>query len=443
MSPPAAVAEPRRWQVHATRLACFLVIAFSIASLLWNGVVRGLSDGTDLYHFYAAGQLWNEHRDPYDYASFRAQLEPLAGDRLGDNRSGYFYPPHATVLFAVLATLPFETARLLLLALNAGLLLVSLALLARMLAFYRPLGLVEITLIVALANTGFGRLNLRVGQTSVFAAVFLLAAFVLAKRHHQIGTGLALAAASIKPSFLPLFLGYALLRRSFRPVAVALGASAALAILSLVLSERPVLGTLQGWLAMLRQQSASDDVNSQSPLDPASAALLHLPPLVYRMLDSTEGWAVVVAWSLILGLVAVSTALLAQRNAACEVDLLDFAIVATLSLLCVYHRSYDLFLLFPGVLAIYLQARRGDGFQRQLAWTALLLGVILVLTVPGDLTMQLSARFPSLLEHWWWRIIAPFQTWTSLAVLAALLWLRRESARPWPELELGARQGSK
>jgi hypothetical protein len=63
-------------------------------------------------------------------------------------------------------------------------------------------------------------------------------------------------------------------------------------------------------------------------------------------------------------------------------------------------------------------------------WAAFLIAALVLLTIPGDLfPARLPAYLPNaLLDSYIMRVIAPFPTWIALAILAALLYLKRGAA---------------
>ena len=103
-----------------------------------------------------------------------------------------------------------------------------------------------------------------------------------------------------------------------------------------------------------------------------------------------------------------------------ENELLQLSTLGVLSLLPVYHRFYDAFLLiFPlawGVTAI-------SGQVKKLAKTTLLL--LLVFLVPGGSALeqlQQTTRLGRLQHSWWWvQFVMPHQIWVLLLLSLVLL----------------------
>lgn len=415
-----------------TLIFCLAIMLFSISLFGQSGLIRALeglkpdAPAYDFYIWYTAGQLWNEGDNPYDYETFRARFSQLVGEKLVRGATGYYYPPQTTILFSGLAILPAETAYLTFIGFNLICLFVSLGMLALMLSWHRPIGLMEITLLVSLIGTSFGRMNIREGQLGLLGCVLVLGTFILTRYSHNTWAGISLAALSFKPTFAPLYVGYYLLRRSYRLLVACIVAGILFTLLPLVLTQRPVVETMLNWLAMLRFQSGANQVNidDPSPFTPNSALMSHLTPLVYRLLNAQSGLTTAIAWLTILALVGFTVYLLWKKKSSGPTDLLDFGLVSALSLATIYHRPYDAFLLFPGLLYIYIHAAGMDDKAAKTTWAGFLAIIIALLTLPIDLSTRLSSVYPFLQDYYLWRVIAAFQAWVSLAVLGALLWLK-------------------
>jgi hypothetical protein len=63
----------------------------------------------------------------------------------------------------------------------------------------------------------------------------------------------------------------------------------------------------------------------------------------------------------------------------------------------------------------------------QRGWAGFLVVILLVISLPNDLVLRLSYSNPALKDNYLWRLIAPFTAWASVAILAALLWLKVRS----------------
>jgi len=408
------------------KLLCISIIIFSIGTFIYKGLLPSLREipTSDFYMFYAAGQLWNNGSNVYDYQLYRSQVYLIGKEVALQTDAGYYYPPHASVIFAMLSTLPLEQAHLLLVSLNVFLLISSLSLFGLILSWYRPIGIIELTFIISLINTGLGRANMRWNQLGIFICFLLLMLFVLAVRRKQILAGCFLSLLIIKPTFVPLYFGYYFIRRFYGLVAVFIVMTSLLILLPLVLTDRPVVETLANWSEMRQIQGNPNSIDSPSPQALHSEKLLYLAPLIYRILTTQSELTTVIAWLIILVLNSYAFYLIIHSTPSSVVDLLDFGLVSVLSLLSIYHRHYDVFLLFPGLLYIYLHIFKVKHSREQRYWIAFLVIILLLITLPIDMPEQLARVYPALRSNYLWNIVAPIETWVSVAVLAALFWLK-------------------
>jgi hypothetical protein len=418
-----------------------LVIVVSTASFVWSGVWEPIARRTvaaDFIDFYTAGQLWNEGRDPYDSSVYQARLTENvlsqsaaadAGSTTGPKPIGYPYSPLATVLFALLARLPLERAFLVMMAINVALLASCLMLLAHVLARFRPIGLAELALLAALANTGFARTNVSTGQSTLFACVLLLTAFLLAtSKRSPIWAGLALGGVSAKPSFLPLFLAYHGLRKAWLLVLSCAATVAVTVLVPLLLTNRSLLTTAVNYRQML-QVYTQNPAQDSSPFLATGVGLINLAPLVNRIMNAESLLTAGVSWAIIVALCGWMAYLTWRSHVTPLGDLLDFSILSMLSLLAVSHRHYDQFLMFPGIVYLYVGAMRSADDAGRWGWLAFVGVVVLAIGLPNDASLRVSDRFPALLDSYAWRVVAPFQTWAGVALTGALVWLKTQQVR--------------
>jgi len=80
--------------------------------------------------------------------------------------------------------------------------------------------------------------------------------------------------------------------------------------------------------------------------------------------------------------------------------------------------------LFPGIVFLYVYAQ--SQARGRLRWYLLAAVTVIVIAIclPNDGSVRIAERFPALTDNYAWRVIAPFQTWASLALLGVLLWLK-------------------
>jgi hypothetical protein len=203
-----------------------------------------------------------------------------------------------------------------------------------------------------------------------------------------------------------------------------IGGSAVLTLAPVILSGRPLLQTLLDWLTTLRMQNLPGAIDSPDPASHLSVFMVNLEPLVYRVLGSQSTAGLVIFVAVSLALLIFTGRLIRQSRPAPHVDLLDFALISALSLLLVYHRNYDIFLLFPGLLYIYSHAQQNTAGRPRLIWHAFLALVLVILLAPNEIVVQFAGRNPALWDNYFFRLISTYLGWTNVVVLAALLWLK-------------------
>lgn len=412
-------AFPKRMMVAL----CLAIIISSVLSFVYNGIIRGLDIPGDFYVFYTAGSMWNAELDVYDQHLFDRQLSQIVGES-PRFPTEYAYPPQGTALFALFARLPLEQAHLVFQVLSTLLVVISLLLLALILAQYRAIGLLEVTLLASFLNTGFARMGVREGQVSLIVCALLLVSFLLATRQQKVGVGIVLGAVSFKPTFLPLYIGYFLLRRSFRLVLAFGFAAGVFTVLPLILAQRPVVGTIEGWMQQLLLFQNAQGSNDISPFFPYSAFILNIKILVYRVLNAESLLTTVVAWLIVLLVCGYAAYLMLRSQPSPKSMLLDFGLVSALSLVSFYHRSYDIFLLFPGILYLYIHSMNSRDTMAQQKWGSFIVILLVILALPVDVILRLSYTNPALLDSYLWRVVTPVHAWASVAVVGVLLWMK-------------------
>lgn len=420
-----------------TRLAinaiCLLVIFFSLVVFI-SSVLRNSDIDGDYYVFYTSGTLWSQGQNNYDAELVHNSMLENFGEEIANSRnSGNLYPPLGSVFFSFLSRFPVQTANMISLVLNLALLGLCLFMFARLLSQYRPVGLFEITLLITFINTGFGRANVRQGQVGIIICTLIMAAFLLERRGKQIGAGLSFALASLKPTFLFIYPVYYLLRRSWKLLITMVVCSFLLAAIPLVLSNRPVVETLLEYSTVAR--NLDSDENSPSPDVPHSAMMTHFRPLVFRIFNQQSQFTELVALGVSLAALGLALYLMIRSRSLDRSSLLDFSLISALSLLVIYHRFHDVFLLFPGIIYIYVYAMRTPDTRIRLRWIAVIAVALFLMTLPGDLVFKVNERLPAVANMYLWKLISPFLTWAGVLIFITLIWLKFRSLKTGDPLE--------
>lgn len=372
----------------------------------------------DFQVFYVAGQLWNAGLDPYDGKLFAEHLRPLLSIPFPDAwlESSFLYPPQAAAMFGLLARLPMEQAQLVVLAVNLVAVAAAVLLLILILGEETDLGPVEVAILACLALAAFGPRSLANSQWAPLAACFGFASILAERRGRPVLAGLLLALMSLKPSFLPFFGAFFLLRRAWTAFVVAVGVTLLITFLPLLLTGRAVLPAVVGLRANLALQAAPGGINAPGPAEPyrQRVTMIDLAPLALQL---TGGSALPLR--LFVAALGLLVALAVWRGRARPgTALADLALLSAYGLLAVYHRRYDGFLLFPAVAWLLLRARRSEAGRR---WQAAAAAVVVALVVVEPLFVILSQTRPRLVENVpLWTLGQPYP-WLGLAAVAALL----------------------
>jgi hypothetical protein len=428
-------------RAYLTKGLALGVIAFSLYGFFVHGVARPLAAfGHDFFFFYTVGQAWNEGRDVYDRTLLVDQFNQMWIHFIGpdgaaaSSAAGNGYPPEGVLLFSLLARLPLATAYMVLVGAQALAMLAVVGLLGVIVSRYRKIGLVEAALLFSFLNTSFVRVSFLWFGVSCFVGLLLLLVYIFWERGQTVRAGLFLGLAAFKISFLPLYLVYAFVKRQFRLLAVAATTMVLLNIGPLLWTGRDPVQTMGKWLQVLGQFQGAGTPNDPSPEKTVAAYLLHLQPLVFRVFGSHSLVSELTADFLILSFLALTFWLIWRSRAAQDNLFLDFSLISALSLVSMYHQSYDVFLLFPGIVSLYLHAHRQTAPRTRLAWLALTWALALGLMLPGDFfTHDVISVLPGLAGQPWWRIIEPHQAWAAVIVLVALLTIKATALIHKPE----------
>lgn len=348
MTPDSRASRQRIWLVLLVLAAIYFAV---------RGPWRALFDSGDFLTLISAARCWLHGMNPYAptdlLAAGHAAGAPVSEEQFRIVPSVYL--PMAYPVLAPFALLPWPVAKiawlccLLALTLAAGRLVVRMtkapaaAIWAALLAF-APL------------QTGISK-----GQPSV--AVCALIVFSLAFENPYAAGAMLGVALCLKPQ---LALGFLLLAggvRQWSKALAALGTAAVLGIIGMVHLHRMAVQTLHANLAAV---SAPAGLNSGSPANPFRFQLITIDTLIPGALHSTP---VILVVSLLIAAIS-GFAALRSRGAR-----LAIAVVAGATILLGYHRFYDAQVLWLGIPAIPLLARR---------WSLALLALYSVFLIPGQ-----------------------------------------------------------
>ena len=245
------------------------------------------------------------------------------------------YPPSALVLFAPLAALPFQTALVMWVAINAVLAPIIGWLSARLAATGTAAAILACAV---LALPPFRTLN----QFSIAAFAPALAGVALAPRHPVLA-GVAIGVSLIKPHIGGPALLWAMASRRWQTVAAAAGTQAALCGLYLARTAAPLKVPSEYLEAVARTQNRADLLAGDTNLQPLVSWLPLTPVVVQILIAALLAGGLVLIW----------------RNRGRDFDLRFFAAACLLSLLSFRHLSYNLLLAIPALMWAVSHESRG------------------------------------------------------------------------------------
>jgi hypothetical protein len=431
-----AIREPNQYR-HLLRYAqiavCVLIWSYCVVSFFRNALavynnVGPDRNALDFLYFYSTGIMWNQGIDVYNPETFYTNLRLIGGPKGYWLQHLYYFLPPTSAMYSAFSSLDYASAFNIMWLINVGLIFLSLALLAVILSWFRRIGLLEITLLFLFLISPYGMVTMEVGQMAPLLCVLMLAAFVLFSYKRYTASAALLSLFIVKISFLPLYMGYFLLRRHYRAFVVGVILAGFLCILPLVLTQRPVVDTLIDWLPMIRQSQNEHGSNSPSPFERYSLDHIDIRPLMYRVVNSYTRAVTAVYYVTILALVLYSASLLMRSRVVTQKSkLLDFALVSMLTLVTVYHRSYDIFLAFPALLYIYVHTREQTSPKARRNWAIFTGAMFLVVALPYDTMIQIYYMDLSILQSsYLYRLVSNYQAWCNVVLIGVILWLKRQ-----------------
>ena len=410
-------------------LLLFLLLGVSIEFVV-RGPYRFLvprSRLNDITYIYVPARAMIQGMDPYDPESFVRVCQcdiPAA-----DGRAHSAYPWTIYVLMAPLAALPWSLA----LYVWAGIQLILVLLMLWALISVGELtgvwagAFIVFALALAPLHTGLASGNVSIAAIALCA----IAVWAPASRHDYAAGALLGAAFCLKPQIGICFLAYYVLRRRWRVILGGAGVAAGIGFAGFLwLSHSYGMTWLHLFLRNAQGFAANNKFNDFTFNQPMRFTLINLQVLFYSI---GENAALANWFALILGAIMLAIWTWSIWRNPSHPILLELSAISVVSLLPVYHRSYDAALLiFPLCWSLSRMQRASP--RTGTAAVALLL--MLPFGVPGGALLQgLAARnyIPAgWVGSWWWQAIAmPHEIWLLLFLACWLLYLlaiRRDRA---------------
>jgi Glycosyltransferase family 87 len=411
-------------------LACLAILEFSM-----RGPVRELgNDGRNFNDFvspYEQTRAWVSGRDPYDPVVLKdlwpTSVRPhfvLTESVDGTLPAKRGIPsPYLTTAFPLLlpvAELPWKIA----IWLWAGMCVLGVFVIAVVLIHlaglrtYTPLGL-----IIFISVLLWAPVHTAIATSNIVTAAFALgmaAIFCLTRDRGRLAGILLTFAVALKPTIALPFLIYALMHRSrARVMSSAIITGILLFCVALVPPHGRTLW-LPSFLENSQRMFAPGAIDDFSTANPLSFQLVNLQAALFPILQNRR--LTDVSTALIFAILLAGWLLLASRDR--HLGLLDLAILASLSLIPVYHRFTDAGLLLVAVVWA-LTELQGD--LRRFAVACLLLASPFL--VPGaSLLHEFAGRYETFqnVSHgrFWESFLLPHEAWLILALCVLLLRVR-------------------
>jgi hypothetical protein len=335
------------------------------------------------------------------------------------------YPLTCLLLLAPLAVLPWPVACFTWLIITVSLILGLIWSLLALGGFgyndWRAYVFVAFSLALAPLHTGLAAGSLVISTVSLCGV-----ALALEERGRKIITGILFGiAVCLKPQIGLPFLAYYLLRRHWRLFGIAAGVvltTALLAMARLAISGTPWLQNYRVDNKVLLATGILSDFTERNPI---RFSLINLQVLFYALLHHAVA-ANVLALAVSATLFGIWVWLVLRNRSL--VVLLSMGTLAVLSLLPVYHRLYDAFLL---IFPLCWSLKEFSGSKAARAAFSLMLPFL----VPGGSALelfQLRGQIPEGFVHsWYWtRFVMPHQIWFLLLLSLLLLWRMASERAP-------------
>ncbi|HEX3353108.1 MAG TPA: glycosyltransferase family 87 protein [Terriglobales bacterium] len=375
----------------------------------------------DLTYIYVPARALTQAIDPYDPATFASVCQ--CGDFAQGVRTHSMYPWTTFVVMAPLAVLPWTAALYVWTGIQVLLVLLMIWALLSVgnLAGIWAGAFVVFALALAPLHTGLASGNVSVAAIALCA----IAVWLAVSKHDYCAGALIGIAMCLKPQIGICFLVYYALRRAWRVALSGAGMAAGIAVAGAAWLSYDFGATWFHYFLQNAQGFVADNkVNDFTYDQPMRFTLINFQVLFYAIVKNA---AFANGIALALGVIMVGVwAWFIWRNSS-HSTLLELSAICVISLLPVYHRSYDAaVLIFPICWGLGLMQRAG----RMERAAAVALFLMLPFALPGGAFLQGLAQrnyVPATwVESWWWNAVAmPHEIWLLLMLACWLLYQLR------------------
>jgi hypothetical protein len=414
------------------RKLTILLLLAAAGIFVFRGPVRAYkyrSAWVDFAGPYVETRCWLRGINPYDRGAYVTEWSATGGYGLealgGKGAAETPYPPSVLPLVTPLALLPWTVARVLWIAISCALIL-SLAWCATFIrapvARDSKLLIFTLILLAPASHTLLWTGNM----TLVSIACCVVGYYWVERENYPILAGIMIAiGTAAKPQIGAWVLLFYFVSRKWKLVATSLTTLAALtAGFSIWLLSHGV-SWVKPYLAMSNNFLAPGLGTDFTAANSRRFNLLNVQVILDTFFND-RSLSNLFGYLLVVGMLSVWLFYFLKVRSR-EARLLAFGTLLTLSILPVYHRSYDTLLLI--VPATWALGSFAPPLRKLVNTTRVLLALFLVPTGSMLVAMVAGNRIPqSISLRWWWNsLVMPHQNWLLLAISFCLLLALRKT----------------
>ncbi len=409
-----------------TRTDIILIAIFSLSVAIF--LFEGRSDGAygDFAHVYGSARCVLSGSNPYSLPCVESAILTSGANptQFGpqywpDHRM--IYPPLTYYVFAPLAALPYPTAGLILFWISA-ITLISACVATIVLAPASSRVFVFVAVSAVLATSG-GLLRLGQVSTSTLSLLIIANLLFLNRKQPVLAVVLFVLAAALKPQLVLPSLAYFCLPRDTRKYALIAIASFAVGfgVACFALAYQPSSSHWPSDLALQMNTAPLGGVGSRIDTGIINLEgltdLVFSSPMIFKSID-----LVIVAT--LAGLVVMG---FLNGKTSCKRDWIGIAAVSFLTLLLVYHRSYDMriqILCFPALGLLW------GKFKKVATVLTIFSGLLLFSTALIILKLSTAHFGVSITQNLWFRLLVERQQ-AVIVLFAAIVWALVSAFGEW------------
>jgi hypothetical protein len=267
--------------------------------------------------------------------------------------------------------------------------------------------------------------GLATANPAILAASVGIFAVAAAQSRRPNFAGFLLAAAlCLKPTIAAGLLLYYVVRRELNVVVISSGVAIAVELVGIWRCAQVGVPWFSSYLENAHKIFAPGSLADFTPADPVRFNMLNGQVLFYSLVQNAE-LANLLSW-LLFFLLAACWIRLAHRSGIS--DILKISAISIVTLIPIYHRSYDaLLLLWPLAWSVFV--------ARQTRLRAATLFMVAPFLVPGPALLATIGRMrPEVSSEWWWTtLVLSHEAWAVVLLSIFLLYFMTvEQRQGWP-----------